>query len=129
MNGIQCEATKADGVRCAQLANIEKAADGRDLCVFHDPDRKDAMQAKGREAARDRNRQVIAEKDLPPLETATDAAEWASKLAAATATGKLDPKRAQQVVNFIKLFLDAKTKAHYEEALKDLRERLKKLGG
>ncbi len=131
MNRVQCEAEKTEGGQCRVKNNVLPTDAGL-RCVFHDPARKDeatAIQEKGREAARDRVRQVIAEADLPPLDTAEDAAEWASKLAAATATGKLDPKRAQQVVNFIKLFLDAKTKAFYEEQLKELRERLKKMGG
>ena len=130
-NEKRCEALKDDGTRCKNTHTLEATESGL-RCVWHDPARlvaRRAMQAKGGRR-KPPVRAALPENDLPPIpETAADAALWSAMLVQWVATGALDPARAGQINQSLKVFLSAISRADLERRIKELERTYKRLEG
>ena len=97
----QCTASKANGQRCLQNVAVEGAK-----CVFHDPARAEAAQAKGRETAaakrREANVRTVSADEAPPNpETIAECAAYASWALGAVTTGVIDARTAREITGLL----------------------------
>jgi hypothetical protein len=126
----QCVHIKDDGNRCEVKRALEETSSGL-KCIWHDPARKEeaaAIRTKGRDKANIRNRQVLEDENCPPApESAADVVTWSSRMAREIALGTLDPKRAQQITNSLKLFLESIKVADLERKIAELTKELERL--
>jgi hypothetical protein len=133
-----CVHVKDDGSRCGQWQSLSPV-NGK--CIWHDPERsKEAATARRRggigaskfsRAVKARAAQVVHPADAPPPPaTLQDCATWASWLAHAVVTGRLDARTCKEGVTAInslrgsveKLDLSART-ARLEAELAELKRR------
>lgn len=124
-----CARIKDNGERCGQRLGPDF-----DLCLWHDPDRKEEREKVRKRAGsiggRSRNGRALPPDETPgPLETLQDAVRWAAWAARAVATGDLDTSRGNTVAKLLKEFRAALEKSESREKLEEIRRRVEELTG
>jgi hypothetical protein len=124
-----CVFIKRNGERCAAGVRSEG-----DLCVWHDPERREVAMAARRAGAATTNARnsrvrTFDEDDAPgPPETIEDAVSFASRAAWGVATGKIDARTTHEIGYVLRAFLDGQKHLDRVDArVKELEAKLAKL--
>jgi hypothetical protein len=122
----QCAGSNSVGDPCGT-----PASNGRDWCIWHDPDRRgEAIRARsrgGNQTKRSKVR-VVMEDELPPLQSQEQCERALQWVFVAVGSGKVDPLTARELTNTIKtLHTTMGNRLALEKRAKELEKRLRAL--
>lgn len=117
-----CKAIKEDGARCG----VDFGLDDEGLCWHHSPtkaEERHRAKSRGGRTTATKGQRVASLDEIPDApQTAADAKAWASWLAVAVATGKVDRTTGREIAGVLRTFLTSLEKAETEAKVEELRQ-------